>query len=69
MQTRPSLTAVQDRYIARLHSCRTGHFRRVAHGARKEAEATLTRMGYSASDADQIIRDARDMFVLERDAA
>ena len=67
-RSRPSLIQIQDEYIARVLACTTGHVRRVRIGARRAATAQLLRLGYSEADCKQIIKDAYDVLVLERDA-
>jgi len=66
MQT---MIAIQDDYIAKVLTCSTGHIRRVRRGARNAAFVKLAKMGYTTEQCRQIVSDADDMAVLERNAA
>jgi hypothetical protein len=69
-----SMIEIQEAYIARLiqADAKRGSrasgcmFARSATAARKEAAKALAKIGYPELQIDQIIRDARDMFELER---
>lgn len=71
-----SMIEIQQRYIdrvARAHAKQGKRsaglvFARTKGAARKEATAALIKCGYSAEQAEVIVKDAHDMFVLERDA-
>lgn len=72
-----SMIAIQEAYISRMQAAdaKIGKrasglaFQRSATAARKEATKALARTGYTEVQIAQIIKDARDMFYLERNAA
>ena len=65
MATGMTLTQAQERFITRVNSCQTGHFRRVRRGAWKELTGWAEKHGY---DGQTVCRDADDMATLERQA-
>jgi len=69
-----SMIEIQEAYVARVSlawskvNARTkGHrFQKSRRAARKDAMKRLTRMGWDEASAAQIVKDANDMFELER---
>lgn len=45
-----------------------GHASRIMRGARRKAESELAKLGFATAERDQIIKDARDVAVLERNS-
>ena len=77
MKTPQTLIRIQEQYIETLnagiarwaHRKDGGHSDRISRGARHTAEKQLRRLGFSdQKQIDQIIKDARDMAVLERNS-
>jgi hypothetical protein len=71
-----SMIEIQQRYIDRVAAAHAKQGRRSAGlmfartkgAARKEATAALLKCGYTAEQAAAIVKDAHDVFILERDA-
>jgi hypothetical protein len=71
-----NMIAVQDEYVETVnagfarwsHRKDGGHFSRIRRGAWHRAEKALSRIGYNASQISQIIKDADDMAILERNS-
>lgn len=71
-----SMIEIQDEYVEAVnagfrrwsHRKYQGHFDRIRRGAWHRAEKALSRIGYNASQIGQIIKDADDMAILERNA-
>lgn len=71
-----TLIGIQEQYIETLnggiarwpHRKEGGHSSRISRGARHAAEKKLRKLGYTESQIDQIIRDARDMATLIRNS-
>jgi hypothetical protein len=69
-----TLIELQECYIETLnagiarwsHRKDGGHSARIARGARRKAETSLRKCGYSQGQIDAAIKDARDMAVLLR---
>lgn len=57
-----TLIQAQDRYIARVTGCHTGHIRRVRRSAWKQLSTWARSHGY---DANIVCKDAADMAKLE----
>lgn len=72
----PTMIEIQEAYIARVSAAHAKQgkrsaglmFARTKGAARKEATKALLKTGYTEAQAAIIIRDAHDMFILERDA-
>lgn len=60
-----TLVQAQDRYVARVMACQTGHVRRVRRGAWRELAEWAHAHGY---DAKIVCRDADDVLKLEQEA-
>lgn len=63
-----TLIQIQERLIARVNNCHSGHRNRVTRGACRQARKTLTAKGYDDAGIKAVIRDALDMAKLERAA-
>jgi hypothetical protein len=71
-----SIVDIQDAYIARVMAAyakvtprtKGNRFGRTRRAARKQAITRLSKRGYSAKDAAQIVNDAHDVFLLEAHA-
>lgn len=63
-----NMIQAQDRYIARVNGCHTGHQRRVARAAWKQLFQWAENRGYEHDDCRVICEEARDMAVLERNS-
>jgi uncharacterized membrane protein len=72
----PTLIAIQDEYVETLnlgiarwsHRKNGGHVNRIARGARRKAEKRLRGIGFNEQQISQIVKDARDMAELIRNA-
>ena len=71
-----SIIDIQDAYVARVVAAfekvtprtKGDRFGRAKRAARKQAITRLTKRGYSAEAATQIVNDAHDVFLLEAGA-
>jgi hypothetical protein len=71
-----NMIAIQQAYITRvaLAHAKQGKrsaglmFARTKSAARKDGIRDLIKLGYTESQANMIMKDANDMFILERDA-
>jgi hypothetical protein len=82
--TMKTLTAIQDQFIQRINAahsrwshrkgfewqkdCIGGHYGRVYYGAQKEAHKQLSKYGFSIAQRMEIIKQAHDVAILERNA-
>jgi hypothetical protein len=75
-KTMKSIIAIQQAYIDTVnagiarwaHRKDGGHSGRISRGARHNADKDLARLGFATAQREQIIKDARDMAVLERNS-
>jgi hypothetical protein len=77
MKNTKTLIGIQEEYIETLnagvarwsHRKDGGHSQRISRGARHAAEKSLRKIGYTDDrQITQIIQDARDMAILERNS-
>lgn len=69
-----TLITVQQEYIDTVnagidrwsHRKDGGHAHRIWRGARRKLEAALSKLGFTAEQIQQALKDARDMAELER---
>jgi hypothetical protein len=74
--THMTLIQVQEQYIETVnvglarwaHRKDGGHSSRIRRGAYHKAEKQLTSLGFTQAQVEQVIKDARDMAELERNA-